>query len=78
MVTDIREKIAAANDEVASRLAASNPVLVDIQPAGQVVPGLEDRMILHSGPPVTWQNMCGAQRGAVMAMAVFNKRRIPK
>ena len=71
MVTDIREKIAAANTEVVNRLATSNPVLVDILPAGQVVPGLEDRMILHSGPPVTWENMCGAQRGAVMAMAIF-------
>jgi hypothetical protein len=71
MVTDIREKIAAANTEVVNKLAAANPVLVDIRPAGEVVPGLKDRMILHSGPPVDWQNMCGAQRGAVMAMAIF-------
>jgi hypothetical protein len=28
-------------------------------------------MVTHSGPPVTWQNMCGAQRGAVIAMALF-------
>ena len=71
MVSDIREKIGAANTEVVNRLAASNLVLGDMLPAGQVVPGLEDRMVQHSGLPVTWQNMCDAQRGAVMAMVVF-------
>ena len=71
MVTDIREKITAANTEVVNRLAAANPALIDILPAGQVVPGLEDRMVLHSGPPVEWRNMCGAQRGAVTAMVIF-------
>ena len=34
MVTDIREKIGAANTEVVNRLAASNPVLGDMLPAG--------------------------------------------
>jgi len=33
MVTDIREKIGAANTEVVNRLAASNPVLGDMLPA---------------------------------------------
>ena len=28
-------------------------------------------MILHSGPPVDWQHMSGAQRGSVMAMAIY-------
>jgi len=50
---------------------AADPVLVDIVPAGQIVPGLEDRMVLHSGPPVDWQHMSGAQKGAVIAMTIF-------
>ena len=44
---------------------------MDIVPAGEVVPGLEDRMVLHAGPPVDWERMSGAQRGAVLAMAIF-------
>jgi hypothetical protein len=28
-------------------------------------------MILHAGPPVTWDRMCGPQRGAVMGAAVY-------
>ena len=71
MTTDIRARIQAANAEAFNRITAADPVLVDILPAGQVVPGLEDRMVLHSGPPVDWEQMCGAQRGAVAAMVMF-------
>lgn len=71
IATDIKEKIEAANSEVVRRLVAGEPVLVDIAPAGEVVPGLEDRMILHSGPPVTWDRMCGAQRGSAIGLARY-------
>ena len=71
MASDIKEKIEAANKDAAARIMGADPVLVDIVPASDIVPGLEDRMVLHSGPPVDWEHMCGAQRGAVMAMAIF-------
>lgn len=35
------------------------------------MPGLVDRMILHSGPPVDWEHMSGAQKGACIAMVLF-------
>jgi hypothetical protein len=68
---DIKQKIAAANAEAVKRLNTADPVLVDIAPAGEVIPGLKDRMILHSGPPVDWPHMCGAQRGAMMGVVLF-------
>jgi hypothetical protein len=68
---DFKQKINEANEEAARRLAAGDPVLVDIAPAGEVIPGLSGKMILHSGPPIEWQRMCGAQRGAIMGMALF-------
>jgi hypothetical protein len=71
MASDIKERIAKANDEAVKRIIAADPVLVDIAPAAEVVPGLEDRMILHSGPPVEWESMCGAQQGACIGMAIF-------
>jgi hypothetical protein len=67
----LKERINAANDEVLRRIVAADPVLVDVAPAGEVIPGLQDRMILHSGPPVTWARMCGAQRGACIGMCLF-------
>jgi hypothetical protein len=69
--SDIKQKIESANAEAVGRINAGDPVLVDIAPAGEVVPGLKDRMILHSGPPVTWPNMCGAQRGAMVGAVLF-------
>jgi hypothetical protein len=67
----LKERINAANEEAFRRLVAADPVLVDVAPAGAVIPGLRDRMILHSGPPVAWERMCGAQRGAAIGMCLF-------
>ncbi|MBM3145515.1 MAG: DUF1116 domain-containing protein [Chloroflexi bacterium] len=68
---DIKQKIEKANEETAQRMIQGEPVLVDIAPAGEVIPGLQDRMILHSGPPIEWARMCGAQRGAILGIALY-------
>ena len=67
----LKDRINAANEEVLRRVVAADPVLVDVAPASAVIPGLTDRMILHSGPPVDWNRMCGAQRGAAIGMCLF-------
>jgi hypothetical protein len=71
MASDIKHRIEKANGEAVKRIIAADPVLIDVAPASEVVPGLADRMILHSGPPVTWEAMCGAQRGACIGMVLF-------
>ena len=68
---DIKQKIEKANDETAQRLISGDPVLVDIAPAGEVIPGLKGKIVIHSGPPITWKNMCGAQKGAVAGMVIY-------
>ena len=68
---DIKEKIEKANEEAANRINIGNPVLVDIAPAGEVIPGLAGKMILHSGPPIDWKRMCGAQRGAIIGQVIY-------
>lgn len=70
-MTDIGQKIDAANAEAVRRIMSADPVLVDVVQARDVLPNLRDRMILHSGPPITWDRMCGPMRGAVMGIAVF-------
>lgn len=67
----IKERVEAANDEALVRLVQGDPILVDVAPAGDVIEGLEPRTILHSGPPVTWERMCGAQRGSVLGLVLF-------
>lgn len=65
------ERIAAANQEGMRRMMAADPVLVDVRPAGEVIAGLGDRVLLHAGPPVAWDRMCGPMQGAVAGAIVF-------
>ncbi len=44
---DIKQKIEKANEEAAGRLNQGDPVLVDIAPAGEVIP----RPDRKNGPP---------------------------
>jgi len=67
----LKEKINLANEEALRRIIAADPVLVDVAPAAEVIPGMPDRLILHAGPPVGWPRMCGAQRGAAIGMCLF-------
>lgn len=68
---DIKQEIEKANEEVAHRMTVGEPVLVDIAPAGEVIPGLEGRMITHAGPPIRWQDMCGAMKGALIGQVLY-------
>ena len=65
------QTIDAANQEALRRLLTGEPHLVDIVPASEAINGLADRMILHAGPPISWDRMCGPLRGAIMGIAVF-------
>ncbi|MBE2404259.1 DUF1116 domain-containing protein, partial [Klebsiella pneumoniae] len=67
----LAEKIAAANKIALERIIQSHPVLVGYDQAINVVPGMTRTTILHAGPPVTWENMCGAMKGAVTGALVF-------
>lgn len=60
-----------ANQEALRRIIAGEPILVNVIPASQGIAELADHVILHSGPPIGWDRMCGPMRGAVMGIAVF-------
>jgi hypothetical protein len=65
------ELIENANKEAVRRMLAAEPILVDVVPAGDIVPDLHDQMILHAGPPIEWCRMCGPMQGAIAGIAVF-------
>ena len=65
------EPISRANEEATERLLAAEPRIVGIAIARDVVPGMTDRTILHAGPPVTWDRMCGPMRGAVIGGLLY-------
>jgi hypothetical protein len=63
--------IGDANREALRRIQTGTARLVALRPAREVVPGLGERTVLHAGPPVTWERMCGPMRGAVVGAALF-------
>jgi hypothetical protein len=65
------QTIERSNAEALRRMLAGDPVLIDVVPAGEAIPDLGARHILHAGPPVAWERMCGPMRGAVVGIAVF-------
>jgi hypothetical protein len=65
------EKIEQANEIAVGRILDADPVLVDVRPAGEVIKGLTDGMILHAGPPIGWDRMCGPMRGAIAGAIVL-------
>ncbi|MGO9308487.1 MAG: DUF1116 domain-containing protein [Spirochaetia bacterium] len=63
--------VEAANQEAASRILKGKPTLVGVGIAAEVIPGMTKKTILHAGPPVTWQRMCGPVRGAVIGGLIY-------
>lgn len=65
-------EVIKANAIAMERYLGVEPVLVDVQRAGDVLPDFRaDKRLLHSGPPIAWQDMCGPVKGALMGAAVY-------
>jgi hypothetical protein len=60
-----------ANETVVQRIQDGRAVLAGMGIARDLIPGMHDRMILHAGPPVAWERMCGPTRGAVMGALIY-------
>jgi hypothetical protein len=61
------ERVEAANREVLRRLDQGAPVLLEVAPAVRVVPGMDDRTVLHCGPPLAWEEFCDPLRRSARA-----------
>jgi len=79
MGKDIRQEIDSANNEAVQKINSAEPVLIDIKPAIEVIPGMTKNTILHAGPPIEWRNMCGPMRNGVICGVLFeNLAETPK
>src|SRR5262245_38166318 len=63
--------IEQANLAAVTRLIEARPVLVGLGLASDVIPGMRDNLILHAGPPITWQRMSGPLRGAIIGALIY-------
>ena len=69
MIADPR--IEQANRTAYERYLAAQPRLVDLVLARDAMPALQERRILHAGPPIAWADMCGPQRGAICGAILY-------
>jgi hypothetical protein len=60
-----------ANRAAFEKFLGAKPMLVGIERAGDVIPDMGERTILHSGPPVDWQDVCGPVSGAIIGATIF-------
>ena len=61
----------AANAEAVRRMTGAEPVLADVLPAADAIPGMAPNVILTSGPPMDWDRYYGGQRNAVIYGALY-------
>ena len=63
--------IEQANRTTVERMMEARPVLVGIGRARDVIPGMRDNLLLHAGPPVTWERMAGPMKGAAVGSLIL-------
>jgi len=60
-----------ANKVAFERLTKSEPVLVDVRRASEIIPGFTAHTILTSGPPMPWSDYTGGQREGIIGGVLF-------
>ncbi|MBS1870048.1 MAG: DUF1116 domain-containing protein [Actinobacteria bacterium] len=60
-----------ANQEAFRRIVSAEPVLREVRPAGEVLPGMTRDLVLTSGAPLPWSEYVGGQREAIIGGALF-------
>jgi len=63
--------IEKANALVCEKFMEARPVATTMAKAIEVVPGMKENMLLHAGPPVTWERMAGPVKGAMIGALIF-------
>ncbi|MBE9473432.1 MAG: DUF1116 domain-containing protein [Chloroflexi bacterium] len=63
--------IEKANTEATQRMMEARPVVVGMGKAIEVIPGMRENLLLHAGPPITWERASGPMRGAITGALIF-------
>ncbi len=60
-----------ANKEATEKMIEARAVLVGLGKAKDVIPGMRENLLLHAGPPITWERASGPMRGAITGALIF-------
>jgi len=66
--------INTANETAVGRMMAARPILRTVARARDVIPGMRDDLLLHAGPPITWERASGPMRGALVGALIYEGR----
>jgi hypothetical protein len=66
--------INSANAAAVERMIEARPVLTGMGKALDVIPGMHPDLLLHAGPPITWERASGPLRGAITGALIFEGR----
>ena len=72
-VAAFEAQIDSANEKVVERMLGSQPHLVDVRVAREVIPELAGsrKTLLHAGPPISWEDMCPPMKGSCIGAVLF-------
>lgn len=65
------QSIQEANEAVIQQVLESQPFLLDIVPAKEVIQELNKKVLLHAGPPIKWENMTHPMQGSCIGATLF-------
>ncbi len=63
--------IEKANAEATTRMIEARARLIGLGKAREVIPGMHDNLLLHAGPPITWERASGPMQGAITGALIF-------
>lgn len=67
MVLDIEK----ANKEAVERIMDARPIVTGVSRAIDVVPGMKSNLLIHAGPPITYDRMSGPVKGAIWGCLMY-------
>ena len=63
--------IEQANQTAVARMMEARPILKTVATARDVIPGMQEDLLLHAGPPITWERASGPMKGAIVGALIF-------
>ena len=67
------DEIDGQNDRIVERFRASQPFLVDVRPAKDLIPEINGKVILHAGPPIEYSHMTDPMQGSCVGAVLFEE-----
>jgi hypothetical protein len=63
--------IEQANQTAVERMMSARPMLTGVKLAKDAIPGMRENLLLHAGPPISWDRMSGPLKGAVIGALLY-------